>query len=104
MAGLSRSAPTAPKLQVPGRLVRDPDPAKRAREVLPGGVNSPVRAMDQIGHEIVFIERGSGCEITDREGRTYIDWVGSWGPLILGHADSEVVAAVKSAAKKMQQL
>lgn len=100
MAGLSRSAPTAPKLQVPGRLVRDPDPAKRAREVLPGGVNSPVRAMDQIGHEIVFIERGSGCEITDREGRTYIDWVGSWGPLILGHADPEVVAAVKSAAER----
>ena len=98
MAGLSRSAPTAPKLRVPGRVVRDPDLVKRARKVLPGGVNSPVRAMDQIGREPIFIERAAGCEITDREGHTYVDWVGSWGPLILGHADPGVVEAVKTAA------
>jgi glutamate-1-semialdehyde 2,1-aminomutase len=100
MAGLSRSAPTAPKLTVPGRLVRDPeaDPAVRARKVLPGGVNSPVRAMGSIGRDPLFIDRASGCEITDRDGLTYIDWVGSWGPLILGHADPEVVGTVRAAA------
>ena len=71
---------------------------RRAQQVLPGGVNSPVRAMRQIGREPIFVERGEGCELIDADGNRYLDWVGSWGPLILGHADPDVVAAVREAA------
>jgi glutamate-1-semialdehyde 2,1-aminomutase len=73
---------------------------KRAQRVLPGGVNSPVRAMRQIGRDPIFIERGEGCELVDAEGGRYLDWVGSWGPLILGHAEPSVVSAVIEAAKR----
>src|SRR5215217_6061643 len=73
---------------------------ERAVRVLPGGVNSPVRAMRQIGREPIFIERGEGCELVDVDGARYLDWVGSWGPLILGHAEPSVVAAVIEAAKR----
>ncbi len=72
----------------------------RAVRVIPGGVNSPVRAMQQIGREPIFIERGEGCELIDVDGRRYLDWVGSWGPLILGHADPQVVADVQRAAAR----
>src|SRR6201999_1354685 len=72
----------------------------RALQVLPGGVNSPVRAMRQIGREPIFIERGEGAELVDVDGHRYIDWVCSWGPLILGHADPAVVSAVIEAAKR----
>lgn len=71
---------------------------ERASRVLPGGVNSPVRAMRQIGREPVFAERGEGCELVDADGNRYLDWVGSWGPLILGHAHPAVVEAVRAAA------
>ncbi len=67
---------------------------------MPGGVNSPVRALRQIGREPIFIERGEGCELVDVEGNRYLDWVGSWGPLILGHAEPAVTAAVIEAAKR----
>jgi len=67
-------------------------------QVLPGGVNSPVRAMRQIEREPIFIERGEGCELIDVDGNRYVDWVGSWGPLILGHAHPRVLAAVETAA------
>jgi glutamate-1-semialdehyde 2,1-aminomutase len=70
---------------------------QRAVKVLPGGVNSPVRAMRQIGREPIFVARGEGCELVDVEGNRYLDWVGSWGPLILGHANPGVVAAVTEA-------
>ncbi len=70
----------------------------RARRVLPGGVNSPVRAMRSIGRDPIFIASGSGPLIRDVDGREYIDWVCSWGPLILGHAHPRVVAAVTAAA------
>ncbi|HEX5374871.1 MAG TPA: glutamate-1-semialdehyde 2,1-aminomutase [Solirubrobacterales bacterium] len=73
---------------------------ERAKGVLPGGVNSPVRAMRQIGRDPVFIERGEGCELVDVDGNRYLDWVGSWGPLILGHAHPEVLAAVERAAAR----
>ena len=73
---------------------------ERALKVLPGGVNSPVRAMRQIGREPIFVERGEGCWLVDRDGKRYLDWVGSWGPLILGHAEPAVVAAVIDAAKR----
>lgn len=72
----------------------------RALRVLPGGVNSPVRAMRQIGREPIFIERGEGAELIDVDGNRYLDWVGSWGPLVLGHADPDVVAAVADAATR----
>ena len=73
---------------------------QRALGVLPGGVNSPVRAMRQIGRDPIFIERGEGCEIVDVDGNRYVDWVCSWGPLILGHAHPDVVAAVSDAAAR----
>ena len=71
---------------------------ERAQELLPGGVNSPVRAMRAIGRDPLFIASGSGSRLRDVDGREYIDWVSSWGPLVLGHADPEVVAAVSAAA------
>jgi glutamate-1-semialdehyde 2,1-aminomutase len=71
---------------------------ERAQRVLPGGVNSPVRAMRAIGRDPIFIASGAGAIITDVDGNDYVDWVCSWGPLILGHADPEVVAAVTAAA------
>jgi len=71
---------------------------RRALHVLPGGVNSPVRAMRSIGREPIFIERGAGAEITDVDGNTYVDYVCSWGPLIHGHAHPDIVAAVTAAA------
>jgi glutamate-1-semialdehyde 2,1-aminomutase len=72
---------------------------QRALKVLPGGVNSPVRAMRQIGREPIFVERGEGAELIDVDGNRYLDWVGSWGPLILGHAHPSVLAAIADAAQ-----
>ena len=66
--------------------------------MLPGGVNSPVRAMGSIGREPIFIERGEGPHVWDVDGNRYVDWVCSWGPLILGHAHPAVVEAVTKAA------
>ena len=73
---------------------------RRALHVLPGGVNSPVRAMRAIGRDPIFIERASGAELTDVDGNVYVDYVCSWGPLILGHAHPDVVAAVTEAAAR----
>jgi glutamate-1-semialdehyde 2,1-aminomutase len=74
---------------------------RRALDLIPGGVNSPVRAMRAVGlDEPVFMARGEGAEIEDVDGRRYIDWVMSWGPLIFGHADPDVVAAVTEAAAR----
>jgi glutamate-1-semialdehyde 2,1-aminomutase len=70
---------------------------QRALGLMPGGVNSPVRAMKAIGRDPIFIERGEGCELVDADGRRYVDWVCSWGPLILGHAHPAVVSAVTAA-------
>jgi glutamate-1-semialdehyde 2,1-aminomutase len=73
----------------------------RAAGLLPGGVNSPVRAMRAIGREHpIFIERGEGFQLIDVDGHRYIDWVCSWGPLILGHAHPEVVEAIRDAAER----
>ncbi len=74
---------------------------RRALELIPGGVNSPVRAMRAIGRDHpVFVERGEGCELVDVDGNRYVDWVCSWGPLILGHAHPKVVDAVCRAANR----
>ena len=59
---------------------------RRAERLIPGGVNSPVRAFHGVGGEPFFVDRAEGCRLWDVEGRAYIDFVGSWGPLILGHA------------------
>jgi glutamate-1-semialdehyde 2,1-aminomutase len=72
----------------------------RALTRLPGGVNSPVRAMKAIGRTPLFVERASGAEIVDVDGNRYVDWVCSWGPLVHGHAHPEVVAAVVAAAER----
>jgi glutamate-1-semialdehyde 2,1-aminomutase len=66
----------------------------RAQKVIPGGVNSPVRAFRAVGGKPVFIERGQGSHIWDVDGRDYIDYVGSWGPLIFGHRSPEVLEAL----------
>ena len=70
----------------------------RATQYLPGGVNSPVRAMGSIGRDPIFIERGAGAVLTDVDGNRYVDWVMSWGPLVHGHAHPTVLAAVQEAA------
>jgi glutamate-1-semialdehyde 2,1-aminomutase len=71
-----------------------------ARTVIPGGVNSPVRACNSVGAEPVFIVRGKGSQIFDADGNTYIDYVCSWGPLILGHAHKKVAEAVIEALNR----
>jgi glutamate-1-semialdehyde 2,1-aminomutase len=71
---------------------------ERAKRVIPGGVNSPVRAFRSVGGSPVFVREGSGATFTDVDGNTYIDYVMSWGPLILGHANPAVIAAVGAAA------
>jgi glutamate-1-semialdehyde 2,1-aminomutase len=74
---------------------------RRALGLMPGGVNSPVRAMRSIGRDLpIFVARGEGAELIDVDGNRYIDWVCSWGPLILGHAHPRVVAAVQEAAER----
>lgn len=69
-----------------------------AIKVFPGGVNSPVRAFKSVGGSPLFISKAHGSRIVDVDGREYIDYVGSWGPMILGHADPDVIAAVQRAA------
>jgi glutamate-1-semialdehyde 2,1-aminomutase len=71
-----------------------------AKHVIPGGVNSPVRSFSGVGGTPVFIDHALGAHIFDSTGKRYIDYVGSWGPMILGHAHPEVIAAVKAAADK----
>ncbi len=71
---------------------------ERATRVAPGGVNSPVRAFKAVGGGPIFIRRGFGCRVEDVDGNQYVDYLGSWGPLILGHAHPNVVEAVRAAA------
>jgi glutamate-1-semialdehyde 2,1-aminomutase len=72
---------------------------RRATSLIPGGVNSPVRAMRAVGlNEPFFVRRGAGAYLEDADGNRYLDWVQSWGPLLFGHADPETVEAVREAA------
>ncbi len=73
---------------------------ERSLALIPGGVNSPVRAFRAVGGTPIFFREGLGSRLTDEDGRQYIDYVGSWGPLILGHADAGVLAAVGAAAAR----
>ncbi|HUF63391.1 MAG TPA: glutamate-1-semialdehyde 2,1-aminomutase [Verrucomicrobiales bacterium] len=70
-----------------------------AKTLIPGGVNSPVRAFRNVGSEPFFVRRARGCRIEDVDGRHYIDYVGTWGPAILGHAPAAVIEAIHNAAK-----
>ncbi|WP_043934216.1 glutamate-1-semialdehyde 2,1-aminomutase [Bacillus sp. EB01] len=72
---------------------------KEAKQLLPGGVNSPVRAFKAVNMEPIFMERGKGSKIYDIDGNEYIDYVLSWGPLILGHTNDKVVEAIKQVAE-----
>jgi glutamate-1-semialdehyde 2,1-aminomutase len=73
---------------------------ERAKRLIPGGVNSPVRAFRAVGRAPLFISEASGARVTDADGNSYIDYVGSWGPMILGHAHPVVVEAVREAASR----
>jgi len=73
---------------------------KRAEQLIPGGVNSPVRAFRSVGCDPLYIVRGQGSHIWDADGNEYVDYIGSWGPLILGHAAPAVINAVMDAARK----
>ena len=73
---------------------------ERAKAVIPGGVNSPVRAFGSIGMCPRFIASAKGSTMTDADGKTYIDYVGSWGPMILGHAHPAIEEAVVEAARQ----
>jgi glutamate-1-semialdehyde 2,1-aminomutase len=81
-------------------IARSREAFAAAKRVIPGGVNSPVRAFRAVGGDPVFIERGAGSRVFDIDGNEYIDYVLSWGPLILGHADAAVVEAVTAAAAR----
>jgi len=82
------------------KLDRSIELFRQAQSLLPGGVDSPVRAFRAVGGQPIFIERGSGPYLYDVDGNRYIDYVLSWGPLILGHAHRDVVEAIKQAAEK----
>src|SRR5260370_15973601 len=73
---------------------------RRAEHLIPGGVNSPVRAFRSVGGDPLYIVCSRGSHIWDADGNEYVDYIGSWGPLILGHAAPTVVEAVISAARK----
>jgi glutamate-1-semialdehyde 2,1-aminomutase len=73
---------------------------KEAQGLIPGGVNSPVRAFRSVGGTPLFIASAKGCTVTDADGNTFTDYVGSWGPMILGHANPKVLSAIRTAAAK----
>jgi glutamate-1-semialdehyde 2,1-aminomutase len=73
---------------------------RRAKRAIPGGVNSPVRAFGSVGGVPPFIVRAEGCRVWDADGNVYTDYVGSWGPMILGHANPGVLRAVSRAMKR----
>jgi glutamate-1-semialdehyde 2,1-aminomutase len=94
-----RSAPTPP-VSTSLADARSAELYRRALVLLPGGVNSPVRAMEAIGRSPIFVDRGEGAELIDVDGNRFVDYVCSWGPLIHGHAHPVVLDAVAKAAAK----
>ncbi|MEK7313171.1 MAG: aminotransferase class III-fold pyridoxal phosphate-dependent enzyme, partial [Deltaproteobacteria bacterium] len=73
---------------------------KKALGLIPGGVNSPVRALKAVGGNPLFIKKAKGSKIYDVDGNSYIDYIGSWGPMILGHAHPKVISALKKALER----
>ena len=69
-----------------------------AKKHIPGGVNSPVRAFKSVGRDPLYIERAKGATLTDADGNEFIDYIGSWGPMILGHANERVIEAIRETA------
>jgi glutamate-1-semialdehyde 2,1-aminomutase len=92
--------PPFPELKDKSTMSRNEALFSRAQKTIPGGVNSPVRAFRSVGGAPRFFTRGEGARVWDADGKAYLDYVGSWGPLILGHADPDTVAAVQQAAAK----
>jgi len=88
----------APKPRIQKNKSRTKDILRRAEESLVGGVNSPVRAFKSVGGAPLIVERASGAHLWDADGREYIDFIGSWGALILGHANPAIVAAIQEQA------
>src|SRR5579862_9797316 len=83
---------------MPDRTIANSEAAFfKARQLMPGGVSSPVRAFKAVGGTPLFLRSGEGCMVTDLDGNAYIDYVGSYGPLIVGHANERVVAALSKA-------
>src|SRR5690625_2312814 len=82
------------------QFTKSEDAYQEAVDLMPGGVNSPVRAFKSVGMSPIFMESGQGSKITDVDGNEYIDYVLSWGPLILGHAHEQVVEQLKEVAEK----
>src|SRR5262245_52982726 len=72
----------------------------RARQLIPGGVNSPARAFGGVGGEPIFFERAEGAYLFDLDGNRYVDYIGSWGPMIVGHRHPAVVEAVQKQAER----
>jgi glutamate-1-semialdehyde 2,1-aminomutase len=89
-----------PKQQKKSRYQRSDEAHRRAARLMPGGVNSPARAYKSVGRAPITIASGRGCTVTDVDGNSYIDYVGSYGPLICGHAHERVTAAVTKAASR----
>jgi glutamate-1-semialdehyde 2,1-aminomutase len=85
---------------MPHKIDRSRSLQKRAEKFIPGGVNSPVRAFGSVGCDPLYIVRGEGAHISDADGNEYVDYIGSWGPLILGHSAPIVVEAIVEAARK----
>jgi glutamate-1-semialdehyde 2,1-aminomutase len=94
------SAPSSAASSQPGERNRSQAAFARAKELIPGGVNSPARAFGGVGGEPIFIARAQGAFLYDLDGNRYLDYVGSWGPMILGHAHPQVLAAIHAAADR----
>ena len=73
---------------------------EQAQKVIPGGVNSPVRAFKSVGGTPIFIKNALGAYLIDEDGNKYLDFVGSWGPMVLGHSNKNIVNAIKNQASK----
>jgi len=71
---------------------------RQAQQLIPGGVNSPVRAFRSVGGTPLFVAKAAGATVTDADGNTFLDYVSSWGPMILGHAHPKIVSAIRKAA------
>jgi glutamate-1-semialdehyde 2,1-aminomutase len=90
---------TKPTDTVTDRYAKSTAAHAKAKTLMPGGVNSPVRAYNAVGRDPIAIAKGKGCRVTDIDGNEYVDYVGSYGPLILGHAAEPVVAAITKTAQ-----
>ena len=71
-----------------------------AQKHIPGGVNSPVRAFKSVGRDPLYVQKAKGAKIWDVDGNEFVDYIGSWGPMILGHAQPEIIRAIQKAAVK----